>query len=526
MPHRRPTARLSIVAIILLSLVSLLAASAPALAFPDVPTGHPYEREIDALAAMGIIGGYTNGDFGLNDTVKRAQFAKMIVGALGVEVGTSTTTRFTDLGAPDANGYPHKFVQAAYDNGITNGTNAAQTLFSPSKPIRRDQVISMIVRGARSLDPSSLLDPPPGTPSLFAGVGEPHGENLRIAEFNGLLKGLIGMGSGWNVTANATRGEVAQMLWNLIPGDYWVYADGSGDYATIEAAAADVGPRDTIHLGPGVFTLSKTLMVDSPLHLVGNGMAAATGTTVRCAGSVLSADATILTAAGVRFVSTATSQASRAVGAGDTAIGFWDCSFSGGNRVESLGGVGLHLSGATYGVVSGCLSSLNDLDGIELVDDASASISNCTLVQNGQCGLTLLDGAAATISEVTCSSNVDNGIAIAEDAEGTIESSDCSDNGVIGIRVLDRASAVIQGNTCDSNGYHGVQVSDSAEATVEGNTCSGNGQAGIAFFQNSSGSVQNNECTQNKWGLYVAATSTVTVGSNNLHGNTHNFVKE
>ena len=45
---------------------------------------------------------------------------------------------------------------------------------------------------------------------------EPHGENLRIAEYNGLLDGLLGMGPGWDVTANATRGEVAQMLWNLL----------------------------------------------------------------------------------------------------------------------------------------------------------------------------------------------------------------------------------------------------------------------------------------------------------------------
>jgi hypothetical protein len=127
----------------------------------------------------------------------------------------SPATRFTDLGTADANGYPHKYAQAAYDNGISLGTNAAQTLFAPWGAIRRDQVVSMIARGAEKILPGVLEGPPAGTPSLFEGVGGPHGQNLRIAEYNGLLDGLSGMGAGWSVTALATRGEAAQMLYNL-----------------------------------------------------------------------------------------------------------------------------------------------------------------------------------------------------------------------------------------------------------------------------------------------------------------------
>ena len=107
-------------------------------------------------------------------------------------------------------------MQAAYDNGITTGTNPAQTLFAPTNPIHRDQMVSMIVRGANSVFPGTLENPPTGSPSVFAGVGDPHGANLRIAEYNELLDGLVGMGPGWSVYANATRGEVAQVLWNLL----------------------------------------------------------------------------------------------------------------------------------------------------------------------------------------------------------------------------------------------------------------------------------------------------------------------
>ena len=175
----------------------------------------PYKTAIESLAAAGLVGGFPDGTFRPDANVLRQQFAKIIVGALGIVPGDSTATRFTDLGTPDANGYPHKYVQAAFDHAITNGVNAAQTLFAPWNPIRRDQAASMIVRGAKSLTVGVLVGPPPGSPSLFADVGEPHGENLRIAEYNGLLIGLTGLGPAWSVGAYATRGEVAQMLYNL-----------------------------------------------------------------------------------------------------------------------------------------------------------------------------------------------------------------------------------------------------------------------------------------------------------------------
>lgn len=161
MTHRRTPSILPGLAAIILVALGLLPCPAPARAFPDVPADHPYATAIDELHSRGIIGGYLNGDFGLNDSVKRAQFAKMVTGALGITPSSSTAARFTDLGAPDANGYPHKYVQAAWANGITYGTNQAQTLFAPWDSIRRDQMVSMIVRGIKSLHPGVLEDPPP-----------------------------------------------------------------------------------------------------------------------------------------------------------------------------------------------------------------------------------------------------------------------------------------------------------------------------------------------------------------------------
>jgi len=182
--------------------------------FGDVGSS-PYRTAIESLGAAGVVGGFSDGTYRPDSGLYRAQFAKMIVGALGLAPSPSTATRFTDLGAPDRNGYPHVYVQAAFEHGITNGTDAAQTLFAPWTGIRRDQLVTMIVRGAGHIFPGKLLVPPADYRSSFDGVGAPHGENLRIAEYNGLLDGLVVVGVGWNA-APATRGEAAQLLYNLM----------------------------------------------------------------------------------------------------------------------------------------------------------------------------------------------------------------------------------------------------------------------------------------------------------------------
>ena len=44
-----------------------------------------------------------------------------------------------------------------------------------------------------------------------------HGPNVKLADYNGLLGGLqTGSSPAAWLAGNATRGEVAQVLWNLI----------------------------------------------------------------------------------------------------------------------------------------------------------------------------------------------------------------------------------------------------------------------------------------------------------------------
>ncbi len=202
---------------LLIGLAAMLLVVVPAVAsglFPDVSDNHPYVVAIEDLAAKGVIGGYTNGNFGPGDPVMRQQFAKMIVLTGGYPVSESDTCLFTDVAKSDATTfYPDNFVAVCAAHGITTGKTA--TIFDPSGKITRYQVVSMVVRTADDLQPGLLPSPPVGWSATGSwGNDSTHGANARRAEYNGLLAGLDL--ASLNPMGNMNRGEVAQVLHNLL----------------------------------------------------------------------------------------------------------------------------------------------------------------------------------------------------------------------------------------------------------------------------------------------------------------------
>jgi hypothetical protein len=230
--------------VLLVALGLALALARPAMAdqamdFSDVNPEHPYYHAIEGLYWAGVIDGYETSQgkmFRPTARVLRAQFAKMILGALSVEVSESdwqdSARPFTDFESDDPSTlYPHDYVAAALRLGITTGKTA--TTFEPFEDISRIQLITMVVRAARALKPDAVRDPPTGwTGVLGSYYSDPnHGQNVRTAEYSGLLNGLVGMGSGWDADAKATRGEAAQIMWNLYNGGgpRLVYSDDFSD---------------------------------------------------------------------------------------------------------------------------------------------------------------------------------------------------------------------------------------------------------------------------------------------------------
>jgi hypothetical protein len=188
--------------------------------FSDVPPNHPNYLAVEALASEGAIRGYPDGTFRPSEPAIRQQFAKMVVEAFAMTVTGSEVCPFADVSTVvgDDPFYPAIYVAVCARNNITRGKDT--THFAPYAYATRAQIVTMVVRAAHSLYPASLSAPPSGFVGTLGEFSPDHADNMRIAEANGLLEGVVGFGPGWNPWSPASRGEVCQILhnWRLEAG--------------------------------------------------------------------------------------------------------------------------------------------------------------------------------------------------------------------------------------------------------------------------------------------------------------------
>ncbi len=109
--------------------------------FADVQN-HENQKAIEELASRGIISGRSADKFDPNATMTRAEFAAIVVNALGLELEKVDT--FTDV---DANKWYAGFVGTAYRYGIVKGTSA--TTFNPNGTITKQEAATMVVNAAK-----------------------------------------------------------------------------------------------------------------------------------------------------------------------------------------------------------------------------------------------------------------------------------------------------------------------------------------------------------------------------------------
>jgi len=105
--------------------------------------GNPHEPNINRLAEAGLVAGVGDGRYGPNLSVSRAQMATFLVSAFEYRTGdklTATGDYFTD---DEGNAHEPNINKAA-GAGFAGGTAAAT--YSPSAPVRRDQMASFLAR--------------------------------------------------------------------------------------------------------------------------------------------------------------------------------------------------------------------------------------------------------------------------------------------------------------------------------------------------------------------------------------------
>jgi len=117
------------------------AVTKPGKTFIDIQA-HDTQAAIEALAGRGIISGKSDSLFDPNTTMTRAEFASIVVRALGLPAHTASA--FTDV---SVSSWYAGAVGAAYTYGIVSGTSA--TAFSPSRTITRQEAALMVTRAAK-----------------------------------------------------------------------------------------------------------------------------------------------------------------------------------------------------------------------------------------------------------------------------------------------------------------------------------------------------------------------------------------
>jgi hypothetical protein len=110
--------------------------------FADVD-GHWAQSYVETLANKLIVEGYEDGSFGPDGEITRAEFATLVVRALGLNGKAAPDAPFSDVSTSD---WFEGAVALAADAGIVNGFEDGT--FRPNEVITREQLAAMVVRAS------------------------------------------------------------------------------------------------------------------------------------------------------------------------------------------------------------------------------------------------------------------------------------------------------------------------------------------------------------------------------------------
>ena len=162
---------------------------------------------VDTLVALGVIEGYTDGSFRPDDTVTRAEMAKMIytvrTGRSDASAYNDDATSFTDIGDHWARGY----IKYCNSMGIIAGHSA--TRFAPDDTVTTQEAAKMLlVTLGYDAERAGLTG---------AGWGS---KTNALADENGLLEDVIN-----GTTQGMPRQYAAQLIFNAINASTVVWRD-------------------------------------------------------------------------------------------------------------------------------------------------------------------------------------------------------------------------------------------------------------------------------------------------------------
>ncbi|WP_199624332.1 S-layer homology domain-containing protein [Paenibacillus alkalitolerans] len=171
--------------------------------FSDV-TGTWSEEYVESMANKLIVEGYETGLFQPNKAISRAEFAALVVRALGLSNKTATSN-FSDVAA---GAWYANAVAVAAEAGIIKGYG--DDTFRPTAEISRKELAAMVVRASEYAGTKLAADT-----SALAAFKDASGLGWAEAEVSAAVKAGIVNGLSASVLApngTATRAEAATML--------------------------------------------------------------------------------------------------------------------------------------------------------------------------------------------------------------------------------------------------------------------------------------------------------------------------
>jgi hypothetical protein len=168
--------------------------------FSDVPDDHPYREAIEILKAKAVFAGNPDGSFRPESGINRAEFAKVILLALGINPRDPQGGKFTDV--PRQSWFAPFAETAAFRNIIKGYPDGS---FGPGNQINRAELFTMLARADNK--PATRQ---PG----FSDVPK----DAWFAEGAAFAKqyGLLDFGGKFEPQKVMTRGEVAEALARFI----------------------------------------------------------------------------------------------------------------------------------------------------------------------------------------------------------------------------------------------------------------------------------------------------------------------
>lgn len=197
---------LSLAMVVCMMPLTAFAASSSNTTYSDI-AGENCEGAVKVLSALGVVNGYEDGTYRPDTIVSRAEMAKLVITALGMEsYATAKTSSYTDMANAQ---WAVPVVEYATNLGIINGYGNGK--FGPSDEVTYEQVATMIVRALGYTTDCNEMN---GTyPAIY----------IQKATALGIFDDVEGNQYG----TGANRGDVAIMLYNAIDLPE-VYADKDG----------------------------------------------------------------------------------------------------------------------------------------------------------------------------------------------------------------------------------------------------------------------------------------------------------